>query len=110
MAKPAESDVLFPKLRPRRNRAAVERTVSALRSSDRLEAVDAALIAAARTSAAALDDAPNSYVAATVLRVHLEALRLLTGRPEPQPDELDAFLRSLSARPVATTVEHTTDE
>jgi hypothetical protein len=68
------------------------------------------LVAAARTSAAALDDAPNSYVAATVLRVHLEALRLLTGRPEPQPDELDAFLRSLSNRPgTATVVDATND-
>jgi len=96
-------------MRPRRNRAAIERTVKALRAADRLELVDAALIAAARTSAAALDDAPNPYVAATVLRVHLEALRLLTGRPEPQPDELDAFLRSLSSRPGAAAVEHTAD-
>ena len=78
-----------------RNAAAVEATVRALRKADRLEAVDAALIAAARTTARALDDAPSPYVAGTVARVHIEALRLLAGRPAPEPDELDAFLASL---------------
>lgn len=84
-----------------RNTAAVEATIRALRRDDRLEGVDAALVAAARTLARALDAAPNPYVSATVARVHLEALRLLAGRPTPESDELDAFLRSLAppARP-----------
>jgi hypothetical protein len=79
-----------------RNAAAVERTIRALRSADRLEELDAGLVAAARTLARALDSAPSPYVTATVGRVHLEALRLLAGRPAPEPDELDAFLRSLT--------------
>jgi hypothetical protein len=87
--------VLFPQLRRKRNRDALERTLRGLRAADRLDAVDAALVAAARSTAAALDDAPTPYVAATVARVHLEAIRLLVGRPAPEPDELDAFLRSL---------------
>jgi hypothetical protein len=85
---------------PHRNTAAVERTLVALRKAERLEAVDAALIAAVRTSARALDAASSPYTAATVLRVHLEALRFLAGRPSPEPDELDAFLASLR-RPAA---------
>jgi hypothetical protein len=89
---------LFPGRRPHRNAQAVERTIAALRAADRLETIDAGLVAAARTLARALDDAPNPYVSATVARVHLEALRLLAGRPAPEPDELDEFLRSL-ARP-----------
>jgi hypothetical protein len=89
------TDVLFPAMRSRRNRAAAERTLRALRAADRVDAVDAALIAAVRSLAAALDDAPSPYVAATVARVHIEALRLLTGKPSPEPDELDAFIRSL---------------
>jgi hypothetical protein len=78
-----------------RNAAAVEATIRALRSADRLENIDAALLAAVRTTARALDEAPSPYVAGTVARVHLEALRLLAGRPAPEPDELDDFLRSL---------------
>lgn len=39
-----------------------EATIAALRSSGRLEAVDAALVAAARTTADALDRAESSYV------------------------------------------------
>jgi len=54
-----------------------------------------AIVAAARTTARALDHAPNPYVAGTVARVHLEAIRILAGRPAPESDELDTFLRSL---------------
>jgi len=89
------TDVLFPSLRSRRNRGAAERTIRALRAADRVDPVDAALVAAVRSLAAALDDAPSPYVVATVARVHIEALRLLTGKPAPEPDELDAFIRSL---------------
>jgi hypothetical protein len=91
---------LFRQRSPRRNADAVERTIRALRSSDRIEDVDAGLIAAARTTARALDHAPSPYVAGTVARVHLEALRLLAGRPAPESDEIDAFLSSLR-RPAA---------
>jgi len=88
--------VLFPKLRgPTRNARAVERTIAELRRADRLETADAALLAAVRSTARALDNAPSPYVVATVARVHLVGLQLLTGRPAPEPDELDAFLASL---------------
>lgn len=90
---------------PRRNANAVERTIRALREADRLEPIDAALVAAARTLARALDEAPSPYVAGTVARVHLEAIRLLAGRPAPESDELDAFLSSLRAPTVRDTAE-----
>ena len=93
--------VLFPQLAKRRNRAAVERTIAQLRQAGRLDGVDAALVAVCRSLAAAVDDAPTPYVAATVARVQLEALRLLTGKPAAQTDELDAFLASLADRPAA---------
>jgi hypothetical protein len=91
--------VLFPQLARRRNRAAVERTVAQLRQAGRLDGVDSALVAVCRSLAAALDDAPSPYVAATIGRVQLEALRLLTGKPPAEADELDAFIRSLADRP-----------
>lgn len=96
------TDVLFPAFRSRRNRGAVERTIRALRAADRLDAVDAALVAAVRSLAGALDDAPSPYVTATVARVHVEALRLLTGKPAPEPDELDAFIASLKPASAGT--------
>jgi hypothetical protein len=102
---PSQLELLFALRVPTRNAAAVERTIRALREADRLEAIDAALVAAARTTARALDHAPNPYVAGTVARVHLEALRLLAGRPAPESDELDAFLRSLRAAPVRDAAE-----
>lgn len=101
MARQAGQDQLFPQLAKRRNRAAVERTVAGLRAAGRLDQVDAALVAVCRSLAAALDDAPSPYVTATIGRVQLEALRLLTGKPAPEADELDAFIRSLADRPAA---------
>jgi len=97
---PSQLELLYRGSSPTRNAAAVERTIRALRAAERLEAIDAALIAAARTTARALDHAPNPYVAGTVARVHPEAVRLLAGRPAPESDELDAFLASLR-RPAA---------
>jgi hypothetical protein len=97
---PTQLELIYASKAPSRNAAAVERTIRALRATDRLEAIDAALIAAARTTARALDHAPSPYVAGTVARVHLEAIRLLAGRPAPESDELDAFLRSLRSAPV----------
>ena len=100
---PSQLELLYRAHAPTRNSAALERTIRALREADRLEAIDAALIAAARSTARALDHAPSPYVAATVARVHLEAIRLLAGRPAPESDELDAFLASLRSSPVRDT-------
>jgi hypothetical protein len=102
---PTQLELLFATRGPRRNASAVERTIRALRDAERLEAIDAALIAAARSTARALDHAPNPYVAGTVARVHLEAIRLLAGRPAPESDELDAFLASLRSAPVRNPAE-----
>ena len=92
---PSQLEMLYRAGAPTRNANAVERTITALRAADRLEPTDAGLVAAVRTLARALDHAPNPYVAGTVARVHLEALRLLAGRPAPEADEIDAFLASL---------------
>jgi hypothetical protein len=92
---PDQLTALFRQGKPTRNAQAVERTIRALRSEERLDAADAGLVAAVRTLARALDHAPSPYVAGTVGRVHLEALRLLAGRPAPESDEIDAFLSSL---------------
>jgi len=106
--KPAEQLEAFYRSRPAtRNAAALERTIRALRDADRIEPADAALVAAARTLARALDEAGSPYTAATVARIHLEAIRLLAGRPAPEPDELDAFLASL--RRDASPVRDATD-
>ena len=102
---PSQLELLFASRAPIRNASAVERTIRALRDLERLEAIDAALIAAARTTARALDHAPNPYVAGTVGRIHLEALRLLTARPAPPSDELDDFLRSLRRAPAVRNAE-----
>jgi hypothetical protein len=96
---PDQLELLYRTGSPRRNADAVERTIRALRAADRVEPADAGLVAAARTLARALDHAPNPYVAGNVARVHLEALRLLTSRPAPPTDELDAFLSSLRRTP-----------
>lgn len=102
---PSQLELLYATRAPNRNASAVERTIRALRDADRLEAIDSGMIAAVRTTARALDHAPNPYVAGTVARVHLEALRLLAGRPAPESDELDEFLRSLRSSPVRDTSE-----
>jgi hypothetical protein len=107
VARQHRQDPLFPQLAKRRNRAAIDRTIAALRQAGRLDGVDASLVAVCRSLAAALDDAPTPYVTATIGRVQLEALRLLTGKPAPEADELDAFLRSIAERPA--TVRDATD-
>jgi hypothetical protein len=79
-----------------RNGSAVERLVAALRALDRVADVDAATVAALRTTAAALDAATSSYDVAVLARVHLMAIGdLLAGHAEAKDDELDSFLRSL---------------
>ena len=69
----------------------------ALRQAGRIDGVDAALVAVCRSLAAALDDAPTPYVAATIGRVQLEALRLLTGKPHRRPT---SSMRSSAAWPI----------
>jgi hypothetical protein len=82
--------------RSHRNRAGLERTIRALRGEDRLGDIDAAALAAVRTTAAALDAATGAYDIAVLTRVHLSALgALLAGHQEPENDELDRFLASL---------------
>jgi hypothetical protein len=96
---PTQLELLYATRGPKRNASAVERTIRALRDADRLEAIDAALVAAARSTARALDHAPNPYVAGTVARVHLEAIRQLAGRPAPESDALDDWLRDTLRAP-----------
>ena len=100
---PDQLELLYRSHAPRRNADAVERTIRALRQADRLDAVDAGLLAAARTLARALDHASSPYVAGTVARVHLEALRLLAGRPAPEADEFGDLLAAIRRTP---TVRH----
>jgi hypothetical protein len=79
----------------RRNATAIESTISALRRAGRLEPVDSALIAAARTTAAALDRADSPYIAAIVSRAYLDAVGKLLDRELSGPDPIDAFIASL---------------
>jgi P27 family predicted phage terminase small subunit len=84
-----------------RNRAATERTISALRAGGRLEEVDAAAAALARHLATALDlvDAAR-YPAqtASLARTQLATLRALRGIEDDQnPSGLDELLAYLSA-------------
>jgi len=97
--------VLFPDLDGsgrNRNRYAVERSIRALRAEARVQAYDAALLAAVRSTARALDAADKPYVVATVARVHLVGLQLLLGRPAPELDDA-AYLRSLGIASVGDT-------
>jgi P27 family predicted phage terminase small subunit len=82
-----------------RNRAAVERTITALRAGGRVEEVDAAAAALARHLATALDMVdPARYPAqtASLARSQLAALRVLRGLDDDQTsggvDELLAYL------------------
>jgi transposase len=99
--------------RTRRNRAAIERTITALRRGGRLEPVDAAGIALARHLAAALDVVdPEHYTAqlASLARVHLATLRQLRGmddRNEGDPDlgELLSYLAAPMPAEVGDTAQ-----
>jgi hypothetical protein len=65
-----------------RNRAATERTITALRAGGKLEEVDAAAVALARHVAAALDSVDAALLpaqTASLARVQLAALRTLRG-------------------------------
>jgi len=73
----------------RRNQAATERTLKALTSVGRIEAVDSATVALTRTLAEALDRIdPEAFPAqmATLARVQLAALRMLRGKVDDDDD------------------------
>jgi hypothetical protein len=79
-----------------RNAAAFERTVTALRNGGRLEAVDAALVAAGRTMAQIMDAAEEPVVPVTW--AYLSILRELRGVVTPDADEgLGQLIAALSA-------------
>jgi hypothetical protein len=85
-----------------RNRAAIERTIAAMRRADRLLEVDAATLA--RTTAIALDAAAGAYDVAVLGRVHLAAVQtLLGGRQAPPSDDVDRFFAGLRAAAVRDT-------
>ena len=85
-----------PRLTRRRNAAAVERVIAALRADDRLVQLDDAAVATVRTTARALDAATGAYDVAVIARVHLGALTaLLAGHAAPADDDLDRFLATL---------------
>jgi hypothetical protein len=86
----------------RRNRTAVERTITALRHGGRLEEVDAATTALARHLAGALDTVDaGAYPAqtASLARVHLATLRQLRGLDDTERDDagIGDLLAALSA-------------
>jgi hypothetical protein len=87
-----------------RNRAAVERTLTALRSGGRLKEVDSAVTALGRHLADALDDLDPvefPHQTAALARVHLAAVQILRGRDEvPDRDsDIGDLLAALSAPP-----------
>jgi hypothetical protein len=81
---------------PGRNERALERSLRALREAGRIDDVDAAMIALARTLARSLDTATSAHVVASIGRVHLEALRRLTNVPGHADDD-DGFNTLLEA-------------
>jgi hypothetical protein len=77
-----------------------------MRRADRLLELDAAIVAAARTTAAALDRSSSPVDVAMLGRVHLAMLTtLLAGRDKPADDELDRFLASLRTTEVRDTAD-----
>jgi hypothetical protein len=85
-----------------RNRAATERTISALRKGGRLEEVDAAAVALARHLARALDDVDGAKLpaqTASLARVQLATLRTLRGIDDGSERDtgVDELLAMLSA-------------
>ena len=79
----------------RRNVAAFERTVRALKQGGKVEAVDAALIATGRTLARLLDDHDEPVVPVTW--AYLNVLRDLRGTMSTGGGDLDALIAALSA-------------
>jgi len=86
--------------RTRRVRRGVEATVSALRAGGRLEPVDAALVALARTLADAVDDERadvdgSGYTVATLGGRLVPVLEILRGERVVGFDDLDALLAGM---------------
>jgi hypothetical protein len=77
----------------RRNQAAFERTVRALRATGRLEDVDAALVAAGRTLAALMDDRDEPTVQCAY--AYLSVLRQLRGGTVGSDDAIGDLLASM---------------
>lgn len=77
-----------------RNRGAVEEMVDALRTTGRLEAVDAARVTAAQALADAVDTEPTN---ASLWREYRAALETLRQANDGGTDEFAALLDSLSA-------------
>jgi hypothetical protein len=99
-----EGDAAAPRFR---NSAAVERTITALRSAERVVDADAAAVALARHVARALDQIdPARYPAqtASLARVHLQTLRHLRGDEEHDGGGVDELIALLSA-PVGDTAQ-----
>jgi hypothetical protein len=91
--------------RPRRNQLAVERQLKAMRAAGRIEDVDAGVVALARSTAAALDDAGQAArlgstawaEVASIARAHLAAVQALRGTGQGESvDEVDRLLAALS--------------
>jgi hypothetical protein len=79
----------------------VDQTIAALRSTGRLEAVDAALVAMARTLADAMDDERadgdgSSYTVAAVAGRLFPIVEELRGERTAGLDELDDFLATMA--------------
>ena len=87
--------------RVRRVRRGVDATVAALRATGRLEAVDAALVAMARTLADALDDEHvtpdgSAFTVATLAGRLFPIVEELRGEQVGALDDLDALLASMA--------------
>lgn len=87
-----------PPPRRYRNQRATEATITSLRRLGRIEPVDEANIALARTIATALDQlAPDDPSIGTLARTQLQALRMLRGTQDDSATALAALLASVSA-------------
>ena len=97
--------------RARRVRRGVEASVKALRAGGRLEPVDAALVALARTLADALDDERadvdgSGYTVATLGGRLVPVLEILRGERVVGFDDLDALLAGMRLDEGAATAEN----
>jgi P27 family predicted phage terminase small subunit len=93
-----------------RNAAALERTITALRSGGRLEDADAATAALARHLAAALDAVDAEAFptqTASLARAQLATLRMLRGERDDDhaPADIDALIAALVSAPLGDASE-----
>jgi len=78
-----------------RNRAAAERTITALEAGGCLEAVDASRVESLRALASALDEDPGSAPLWREFRMAETALRL-SGASAQEIDQYASFMRAIS--------------